>query len=150
MDGDEEFSCILCEEKDFSRNLQKVSTGIKTLVKSCKYLEKHDEHSRLKEARRKLETTPIFVHNNCRKQVTNDVRKRKVREEDCKRRKTGRQTEVTFEWKNNCVICDGICDEFSEKWSLCDVKRKDNPESTRDTILKLVANIIDDRSLSVY
>lgn len=99
MDGDEEFSCILCEEKDFSRNLQKVSTGIKTLVKSCKYLEKHDEHSRLKEARRKLETTPIFVHNNCRKQVTNDVRKRKVREEDCKRRKTGRQTEVTFEWK---------------------------------------------------
>ena len=61
----EKVSCILCKEVDSAKNLQKVKTGIKTLICNCEYLERHDEHMRLLEARIEIESLPVYVHNGC-------------------------------------------------------------------------------------
>ena len=132
----------LCKEVDSAKNLQKVKTGIRTLICNFKYLERHDKHKRLLEAEIQIERIAAYVHNGCQKQLVNDVRQRKLQvcvEDPCtlptKQRKSGsRHEDIESEWKKHCFICSGICDEFSDKWSLCDVKRKGKPESTRDKI----------------
>ena len=53
----------MCKEVDSAKNLQKVKTGIKTLICNCEYLERHDEHMRLLEARIEIESLPVYVHN---------------------------------------------------------------------------------------
>ena len=84
MDDEDELSCILCKETDSAENLSIVKTAIKTLISNCQYLEKYEEHNRPLEAQSQLETVPLYVHNGCRMQFTNDVCKRKlqVRGED--------------------------------------------------------------------
>ena len=117
-------SCILCKNVDCVENLQRVRSGIKTLICHCEYLEKHEEHRRLLEAETEIERIFVYVHSDCRKQLLNDVRKKKleVRGEDpcilsTKRRKSSsRQKDIEFDWKKQCFICSGICDEFSDGW----------------------------------
>ena len=96
------------------------------------------------EAESQLET--ILVYNSCRKQLINDVRKRKleVQGEDpwelpTKRRKSScRQTEIKFYCKKRYFVCAGICDKFSDKGSLFHVKRKGKPEITRTRFWNLL------------
>ena len=96
------------------------------------------------EAESQLET--IRVYNSCRKQLINDVRKRKleVQGEDpwelpTKRRKSScRQTEIKFYCKKRYFVCAGICDKFSDKGSLFHVKRKGKPEITRTRFWNLL------------
>ena len=56
-----------------------------------------------------------------------------------------------FEWKKHCFICTQICSDIthSEPRSLCDLKRKDKPENTRDKILELIHSKTDERSLAI-
>ena len=75
MDDKDEFSCVLCKETDSPQNLQKVKTGIKTLISKCEYLENYEEQNRLLEAENQLEAISAYVHHGCRKQFINDVQK---------------------------------------------------------------------------
>ena len=96
----------------------KLKPCIKTLICNCEYLERHDEHKRLLEAEIEIERTPVYVHNGCRKQLVNDVRKRKLQirgEGPCtlptkQRKSTSRHKDIEFDWKKHCFICSGICD----------------------------------------
>ena len=58
---------------------------------------------------------------------------------------------MAFKWKKHCFICNRICSNstHSEPWSLCDLKHKDKPKSTRDKILKLIHSKTDERSLAI-
>lgn len=71
-----------------------------------------------------------------------------------------RQTEMKFDSENYCFICTGIYNEFSDnkrkennddkrKVMICDDKRKDKTESTRNKTSDLVADKIEQFSLTV-
>ena len=121
-------------------------------------MERHDKHKRLLETEIEIERIPVYVHNGCRKQLINDVGKRKLQvrcEDPCtlptkQRKSSSRFKDIEFEWKKHCFTCSEICDEFIDKWYLCDVKRRYKPESTREKILELVSNKSNELSLKVY
>ena len=135
-----------------------VRSGISTSITNCELWEKKEIAERLRAVRDNIRTTVLlYTHGNCRKNLQNNVRKMERLEHNdleppTKRRQSNsRKVDLGFKWKKHCFICTRICSDstHSEPWSLCDLKRKDKPESTRDKILKFIHNKTDKRSLVI-
>ena len=145
---------------DKKKNLQRVRSGIGTVITTCDVLQK-EELLELLQLLRAVEDSvnhhQIFVHNSCRKKLHNEARdveasaSHSSTEIPSKRRQSHeRKVEQEFQWKENCFLCGKVCgDNGFEKWSLCDIIHKDKPESTRDKILEFIGDKTDDKSLAI-
>ena len=67
------FPCIICLESDKIQNLQRVRSGIDTLIATCESLSKDELAVKLK-AIRELPQHNTYVHNVCRKRLLNEAR----------------------------------------------------------------------------
>ena len=152
------WKCILCGIEDDETKLQRVRSGISSLIYCSEVLEKFELMQHLQSVQDNINEVRIYVHNPCRKQLQNEVRDKELQvqhktsfetnEVPHKRRHSdGRNKQ--FNWKEQCFICTKVCDVTGEGWSFCDVKRKDKPESTRDKILELIGSKFDEQSLEI-
>lgn len=153
MEEPEKLLCIICDEVDLRGNLQKVKSGITTLLAACESLSRLQLKETLENARN-IDNCQIYVHNSCRKHLYNEANGRDrstVCEPPHKRRALEtRINDKSFSWKENCFICGKKCVGHKEKWSLCDVKMRDSPESTKTAILSLIKNNEDEQSQAIF
>ena len=148
------YACIFCNEVDVLTNLQRVKCGFDVLVKNCQSLGKQDAAERLWSA--KEDDSQIHVHNSCRKELVNDLRDKSGQcvqsgyadDPLSKKRKGNRMSNIAFDWKEQCFVCEKLCDS-RETWHLCVYKHPSGPQYTRDTMLAYLANKTDDLSNSV-
>ena len=142
---------------DKKKNLQRVRSGIETLITTYDDLQKEELLQLLRAVKDSVNHHQIFVHNSCWKKLHNQARDVEASasqssiEIPSKRRQSHqRKVKQEFQWKENCFLCGKVCgDNGFGKWSLCDIIRKDKHESTRDKILELIGDKTDDNSLAI-
>ena len=135
--------------------MQRVRSGIDTLIATCESLSKDELAVKLK-AIRELPQHNTYVHNVCRKRLLNKARDKDKEEKQSscsevpvKRRLSEvRQIEQKFEWKTHCFLCGKLCKRY-EQFSTCEMKEKGNAKSTLNSILSLISEECNDHSMSI-
>ena len=86
----------------------------------------------------------FFVHNNCRKLLHNEVNCNSVQAQNeaskpiLRRQIHTRKADEEFKWRINCFICGKVFEIYRDKQSLCDIKKKNFPESTKESVISMV------------
>ena len=113
------YTCVICDQDDEEKNVQRVRTGIVTLISNCEVLNKHSLATKLTESQETINDVHIYVHNACRKTIQNSARNITSQSNQpnspdipSKRRQSSvRKNKHTFEWKYNCFICAKPCND---------------------------------------
>ena len=53
-------------------------------------------------------------------------------------------------FKINCSICGKLCENYCDKWSLCDIKKKNSSEGTKEAIISMVRDENGEQSKAIF
>ena len=118
---DSEALCVVCENVDEKKNLQRVRAGITSLINSCKKLFRFELLNTLLEVQEQHPVRDVFVHNNCRKLLHNEANCKSVQTQNeaskpiVRRENLTRKADEEFKWKINCFICGKACENYRDK-----------------------------------
>ena len=157
------YTCVICDQDHEKKNVQRIRTGIVTLISNCEVLNKHSLATKLTESQETINDVHIYVHNACRNTIQNSAsnitsQSNQANSPDIpsKRRQSSvRKDEQTFKWKSNCSICAKPCNDekHSEKCCLCEIVKKEEgksiPGSTKNKILEIIKERTDEQSRAI-